>query len=219
MRCTASSARRNACWGCALCARNLPEAQAADQVLAVDLRDRDPDAAFTEVPARKAGCSSRYLDAKFGRERFDAFLRGYFDHFAFKSITTEQFLAYLKENLLDRFPGIVSRDQVMAWVMGPGIPADAVCRRRAPSSRWTQARSAWLAGKLPPRSSILDLAHAAVAVLSRQHAGGAAQGSARRSRSGVRLYAQPRMRNRAQLAHAGDPQRLPAGLFRASRNI
>ena len=47
---------------------------------------------------------------KYGRERFDAFLRGHLDHFI-SSITTEQFLAYLKENLLDRSPGIVSSEQ------------------------------------------------------------------------------------------------------------
>ena len=58
---------------------------------------------------------------QFGRERFDAFLKAYFDHFAFKSITTEEFLGYLRESLLDRFPGIVSasqrgRDQVIHFV-------------------------------------------------------------------------------------------------------
>ena len=62
-----------------------------DQVLAIDLRDRDPELAFSDVPYEKGRLFLNFLDAKFGRERFDAFLRGYFDHFAFKSITTEQF--------------------------------------------------------------------------------------------------------------------------------
>ena len=56
------------------------------------------------MPYEKGRLFLTFLDAKFGRERFDAFLRGYFDHFAFKSITTEQFLDYLEDNLLDRFP-------------------------------------------------------------------------------------------------------------------
>ena len=89
-----------------------------------------------------------YLDAKFGRERFDAFLRGYFDHFAFKSINSEQFLAYLQENLLDRFPGIVTRAQVNAWVLNPGLPADAVLPTTTMFQPVDAARAAWLAGKL-----------------------------------------------------------------------
>ena len=51
-----------------------------DQVLAIDLRDRNPELAFSTVPYEKGRLFLRYLDAKFGRERFDAFLHGYFDH-------------------------------------------------------------------------------------------------------------------------------------------
>ncbi len=128
---------------------DLARLQPADQVLAIDLRDRDPDAAFSAVPYEKGRLFLTFLDAKFGRERFDEFLRGYFDHFAFHSITTEQFLQYLRENLLDRFPGIVTRDQVMAWVVGPGIPADAVLPTTDAFAAVDGARGSWVAGKVP----------------------------------------------------------------------
>jgi aminopeptidase N len=127
---------------------DLAKLKPADQILAIDLRDRDPDEVFSEIPYEKGRLFLNYLDAKFGRERFDAFLRGYFDHFAFKSITTEQFLAYLQENLLDRFPGIVTRGQVNAWVFGPGLPADAVLPVTTMFGPVDEARAAWLAGKL-----------------------------------------------------------------------
>ena len=87
-----------------------------EQVLAIDLRDRDPAGAFNEVLYEKGRLFFLFLDAKFGRERFDAFMRDYFDHFAGKSIATEQFLGYLKTNLLDRYPNIVTADEVMQWV-------------------------------------------------------------------------------------------------------
>ncbi|MDP9014829.1 MAG: M1 family metallopeptidase [Pseudomonadota bacterium] len=128
---------------------DLARLQPADQALAIDLRDRDPDAAFSAVPYEKGRLFLTFLDAKFGRERFDEFLRGYFDHFAFHSITTEQFLQYLRENLLDRFPGIVTRDQVMAWVVGPGIPADAVLPTTDAFAAVDGARGSWVAGKVP----------------------------------------------------------------------
>jgi aminopeptidase N len=130
----------------------------ADQGLAVDLRDRDPELAFSDVPYQKGRLFLDYLDARFGRERFDAFLRGYFDHFAFKSLTTEQFNDYLGENLLDRFPGIVTRAQVLAWEHGPGLPADAVLPTSTAFQAVDEARSAWLAGALDPRKFGADWA-------------------------------------------------------------
>jgi leukotriene-A4 hydrolase len=130
---------------------DLARLKPADQILAIDLRDRDPGEVFSEIPYEKGRLFLNYLDSKFGREHFDAFLRGYFDHFAFKSITTEQFLAYLQENLLDRFPGTVPRDQVNAWVFNPGLPADAVLPVTTMFQPVDEARAAWLAGKLPPK--------------------------------------------------------------------
>jgi leukotriene-A4 hydrolase len=119
-----------------------------DQWLAIDLRDRDPEEAFGSVPYEKGRLFLTYLDVKFGRERFDAFLRGYFDHFSSKSVTSEQFVSYLQENLLDRFPGIVARDQVMGWAFGPGIPPDAVLPSSAALAGVDAARAAWVGGTI-----------------------------------------------------------------------
>jgi leukotriene-A4 hydrolase len=129
-----------------------------DQVLTIDLRDRDPGLALSDVPYEKGRLFLSYLEAKFGRERFDAFLRDYFDHFAFKSITTEEFNQYLWENLLDRFPGIVAHEQVLAWENAPGIPADAVLPVSSALTQVDQARAAWLAGTLAPKKFGLDWA-------------------------------------------------------------
>ena len=76
-----------------------------DEILHIDLKGRDPDAGSTDIPYEKGALFLLQLEETFGRARFDRFLRGYFDHFAFQSITTDQFHAYLKQNLLDKFPG------------------------------------------------------------------------------------------------------------------
>ena len=130
---------------------DLQKLKPADQVLAIDLRDRDPSAGFTSIPYEKGRLFLNYLDAKFGREHFDGFLRGYFDHFAFQSVNSEQFIAYLQLNLLDRFPGIVTRAQVNAWILSPGLPADAVLPVTNLFQPVDAARDAWLAGKLPAK--------------------------------------------------------------------
>ena len=129
---------------------DLAQLERPDQALAVDQRDRDP-AVPRSAADEKGGLLFTFLDGKFGRERLDAFLQGYFDHFAFKSITTEEFLSYLKENLLDRFPGIVSASQVEAWVKEPGLPQDAPLLAVHLYESVDAARSAWLAGKMPAK--------------------------------------------------------------------
>jgi leukotriene-A4 hydrolase len=130
---------------------NLDKQNAGDQVLAADLRGRDPGAPSREPAYQKAGLFFTYLDGKYGRERFDAFLRGYFDHFSLRSVDTDQFLAYLKDNLLDRFPGIVTREQALSWVASIGIPADALLPASTAFDSVDAARNAWLAGRIPAK--------------------------------------------------------------------
>lgn len=130
---------------------SLDKQNAADQVLAADLRGRDPGAASRGPAFQKAGLFFTYLDSKYGRARFDAFLRGYFDHFSLRSVDTDQFLAYLKDNLLDRFPGIVTREQALAWIDSIGIPAEALLPTSTAFASVDAVRSAWLAGETPAK--------------------------------------------------------------------
>jgi leukotriene-A4 hydrolase len=137
---------------------DLAKLKPADQILAIDLRGRDPGDGFTSIPYEKGRLFLSYLDAKFGRERFDDFLRGYFEHFAFKSVNSEQFTVYLQENLLDRFPGIMTRAQVNTWILSPGLPADAVLPVTNLFQPVDAARDAWLAGKLAAKKIGTDWA-------------------------------------------------------------
>jgi aminopeptidase N len=130
----------------------LARLKPADQVLAIDLRGRDPGLELSEVPYQKGRLFLRFLETRFGRERFDGFLRGYFDHFAFKSLSTEEFASYLDHNLLEPNPGVVSRDQVREWLYAPGLPADAVLPVSSALQSVDEARAAWLAGKRPASS-------------------------------------------------------------------
>src|SRR5207253_1192419 len=59
----------------------LPE---NDRMLHLDLNGRDPDDGCTLVPYEKGALMLRTIEEAVGREQFDIFLRGYFDHFAFQ---------------------------------------------------------------------------------------------------------------------------------------
>lgn len=91
-----------------------------------------------------------WLEERFTREVFDPFLRGYFDRFAFRSINSEDFAGHLQEQLLDRHPGVVTAEEIAAWLDQPGIPQFA---ERADSARFQlvdELRRRWLtSGELP----------------------------------------------------------------------
>ena len=96
-----------------------------DTKLYIDLKGRDPDDAFSGVPYVKGQLFLMYLEEKFGRQRFDAFVLAYFDSYAFKSIGTKSFINYLKINLTDKFPGIVSDADINEWIFNSGLPKGA----------------------------------------------------------------------------------------------
>ena len=73
---------------------------ANDQIMAIDLRGRDPDDVFSNIPYEKGALFLRELEHKVGRENFDQFLLSYFENFSFRSITTDQFVSYLEQTLL-----------------------------------------------------------------------------------------------------------------------
>ncbi|MFN7924172.1 MAG: M1 family metallopeptidase [Bryobacteraceae bacterium] len=100
--------------------KKLPE---KDQILHIDLAGRDPDDNVTAIPYEKGALFLRTLEAAFGRPKFDAFLRSYFAHFQFQSITTDAFRAYLKQTLLDTDPEAAAKVPIEDWLTKPGLPA------------------------------------------------------------------------------------------------
>ena len=131
--------------------KSIGEMPEATQALAVKPGTAlDADDALSAVSYDKGAWFLQFLEERFGRQDFDAFLRGYFDHFAFQSITTEQFLDYAKKNLFDKFPNRVTDAEIQEWVYGPGIPASAPLVQSRGFSNTDTARIAWLgSGQLP----------------------------------------------------------------------
>lgn len=95
------------------------------QRLAPKPRNVSADDELSDVAYDKGSWFLRTLEQRFGRKHFDAWLKSYFDHFQWHSIRTEQMMAYLKTNLIEKYPGTMSWDEVKQWVYGSGIPDDA----------------------------------------------------------------------------------------------
>jgi leukotriene-A4 hydrolase len=128
---------------------DLATLPADDQVLAVDLRGRDPDDVFTQVPYIKGALFVSWLGSRFGVDAVDQFLHDYFDRFQFQSISTEQFRAYLEANLLPKKPSAVTASELDEWMLAPGLPKFAVLPHSDAFAQVDQIRRDWLAGKLP----------------------------------------------------------------------
>ena len=103
----------------------IGELDEKDTPLKLDLTGRDPDDGLTDVAYEKGALFLKLIENNVGRERFDQFLNGYFNEHAFKTINTEQFLSYLRDNLIKDDKALEEKLTIDAWVYGPGIPPNA----------------------------------------------------------------------------------------------
>jgi leukotriene-A4 hydrolase len=105
--------------------RELVDLQPWQQVLHVDLGKRHPDEGFSGVPYEKGSLFLQRLEAIFGRPAFDAFLRGWFDAHAFRSVTTADLVSWMKQKLFAADPAKAAGLDLDTWLNKPGLPADA----------------------------------------------------------------------------------------------
>lgn len=97
------------------------------QRLNADLVGIDPDDYFSGVPYEKGYLFLRALEQTYGREVFDAFLRGWFEGHRFGSVSTEDFLDYAGKQLIAEHQPVegASEPDLAAWVDGAGLPESA----------------------------------------------------------------------------------------------
>ena len=103
----------------------LIELEPWQQVLHVELGQRHPDLNFSGVPYEKGALFLERMEQLFGRQRFDAFLKGYLNNYAFRSITTDEFRRYLERELLPQDRAASAKLDVQTWLTKPGLPPDA----------------------------------------------------------------------------------------------
>jgi len=106
-------------------AEEMRKLEPRDQILHIDLTGRDPDCGTTLVPYVKGALFLKSLEEAFGRDRFDDYLKRYFARFSFQSITTEEALNHLKNNLLDKCPDVAVQVSLREWIYEPGLPTSA----------------------------------------------------------------------------------------------
>ncbi|MBB1178662.1 aminopeptidase [Pseudomonas sp. FW305-3-2-15-E-TSA4] len=103
--------------------KSLP---APDTRLHLDLQGRDPDDGMNDIAYEKGALFLRTVERTVGRDRFDAWLRGYFDRNAYRPMTTAMFLDDIRTHLVKGDAALESQLQLDAWVYQPGLPSNAV---------------------------------------------------------------------------------------------
>jgi len=116
----------------------------------------DPDESQGSMHYQKGQLFLQHMENKFGRQIFDPFLAGYFKHFEFQSISSEQFLDYLDQNLLTKYPGKFSRSQAEEWLYQPGLPADTPIPVSATLVKAERMATSWAVGEITVDDILLE---------------------------------------------------------------
>ncbi|WP_309640278.1 leukotriene A4 hydrolase C-terminal domain-containing protein [Flavobacterium sp.] len=97
-----------------------------DTKLKVDLKGKNPDDGLSYIPYEKGYAFLQTVEQAVGREKFDAFLKEYFNSHAFQSITTEDFVQYFNDHLVKNDKALAEKIQLNDWVYTSKIPSNII---------------------------------------------------------------------------------------------
>lgn len=86
----------------------------------------EPGESAGQLDYLKGSTFLRTIEFAVGRERFDPYLRGYFDRHAFQPQTSAGFLADIRKHLIKGDRALEAKLQLDRWVYQPGVPSNAV---------------------------------------------------------------------------------------------
>lgn len=92
--------------------------------LKLQLEGKDPDEGMNDIAYEKGNALLRVIEKEVGRAKMDTFLRQYFSSHAFQVMTTEQFIVYLKKELLSDEQ--YTKLKVDDWIFKPGLPDNVI---------------------------------------------------------------------------------------------
>ena len=119
----------------------LAELPAADTHLKLALENRNPDDGMNDIAYNKGYFFLRTIEEKIGREKFDAFLKNYFQSHAFGVMTTEGFIDILTTELLTKEQAdAIGIDE---WIYSAGLPANTAVVQSAELEKVDELRLKW----------------------------------------------------------------------------
>ena len=120
-----------------------------DTRLHLDLKGRHPNDGLTDIAYEKGAAFLRTIEAVVGRERFDAYLKGWFNRHMFQPVTSAMFLADLRQNLVKGDQALEAKLMLDQWVYQPGIPSNMVKPDPKAFAEVDRAVAAFAGGAMP----------------------------------------------------------------------
>ena len=127
-----------------------------DTRLHLDLAGRNPDDGMTNIAYEKGSAFLQTVEAAVGRDRLDAFLRAYFDQYAFQPMTSEAFIAHLNTELFAGDEAAAAGVRVREWIFEPGLPDNVPPIRAVRFEAVDQQVSAFRDGTAPAQLSTAE---------------------------------------------------------------
>lgn len=118
--------------------------------LRTNLAGVDPDEAFSSIPYEKGARFVKVIESEVGRPRFDEFMSAYMKRFRFQSITSEEFIGFLEEQM----PGVADRVRWKEWLYETGMPDNAPVFRSAKLEELTALAKGWADGARPADAQV-----------------------------------------------------------------
>ncbi len=119
----------------------LAEEGADDPITALHLPPdlARPDGGESGIIYDKGAAFMRTVETIVGREKFDAWLRQWFDNHAFEPATSALILADMRENLVKGDAALAGRLMLEQWIYEPGLPENVA---RPPASAFAEVDAA-----------------------------------------------------------------------------
>lgn len=127
-----------------------------DTKLKLDLSGRNPDEGVTDIAYNKGYFFLRSIEEKYGREKFDAFLKDYFSVHAFGTMNTEAFRKYIFDYYRLQFNIALDERAFDEWILTEGVPADVPSPRSDRFQRVDLALQSWNKGQPLDKSTAAE---------------------------------------------------------------
>jgi len=100
----------------------IADSNAVDTKLKLNLDSRNPDDGVTAIAYNKGYFFLRTIEEQNGREKFDQFVKDYFAQNAFKVMTTEEFVPFIKDYYITKFNITLPDSLFNDWIYSEGLP-------------------------------------------------------------------------------------------------
>ena len=123
------------------------ENMSADTKLKLALEGRDPDEGVTDIAYNKGYYFLRLFEEKYGREKFDSFVKNHFSSNAFKAVDTDAFKTEIQTFYKNTFNITLEDALFNEWIFTEGLPDNCPAPKSERFEKVDRVVSDWKDGK------------------------------------------------------------------------